>query len=450
MGEGKPQLAWPPGSQAWRSLQLCPPRGRPGPREACVRLCRSPQGASGTPPRSPGATGGGLGSSQGEAEWAGAARSGASCALLPVSLLLCSPASAWPPAPTSLYTGTCAPPSPSSPFSPELPLPRKALARPAASSGGPAAPRLSLTHQRGLWRLPELRAGVGGTTMGQPARAQPSAHAPVPRPVPKTRLFGLPGLRQAPEVSRCGPWQGHSPGGCKPAAITTEVPESSQVRMEGWCVCVDAHSWECVHTHGDCVYSGIMCVHTGLCAHGENVHGDCVCAHMGMFVYTRGLCVFAHGDCSCGRESGTHRVCVLMGVLCVYCGIVCVCACTRLCVYMGIVCVCTRRCECVRGECVCTHGGVCAHGDCACTWDCVCAHGECVCAHGDCVCAWGGFCVYSVVCVQMGIVGITGLCVYTWGLCVHTEMVLCAQETVCVHMGVFVYTWRLLICAPGD
>lgn len=62
--------AWPPGSQAWRSLQLCPAEAA----RAWGSLCEavpSSQGARGTPPRSPGATGGGLGSSQGGAEWAG-------------------------------------------------------------------------------------------------------------------------------------------------------------------------------------------------------------------------------------------------------------------------------------------------------------------------------------------------------------------------------------------
>lgn len=73
MGEGKPQPGPhppPPSSQACRSLQLCPAEAA----RACGSLCEavpSSQGARGTPPRSPGATGRGLGSSQGGAEWAG-------------------------------------------------------------------------------------------------------------------------------------------------------------------------------------------------------------------------------------------------------------------------------------------------------------------------------------------------------------------------------------------
>ena len=163
------------------------------------------------------------------------------------------------------------PPAPLS-FQPPLPaLPLAAEALPLARPLPPAAQqhRLPLAHHGGLGGLPGRGAEAGGRPRARgcwerrglrgPAPAPgPSQgpRGPVARPVPETRLLGLPGLCQAlPQVPPCASREGAAAGGRGPAAATTEVPESSQVRMEG-CVCVCV----CVCDGGVCVCDGGVCM----------------------------------------------------------------------------------------------------------------------------------------------------------------------------------------------
>lgn len=216
----------------------------------------------------------------------GAARSGASCALTPGLSPSLQPGQRLAPSPTSLCTRNLRAPSPSSPFSPTAAPQEGPFARPAASSGGPLAP--SVPHPSAWpWRAPRgSERAIGGTTMDQPRpRAQPkSAHAPVPRPVPKT------GCLASPVFARLSPkCPAVAHGKVQPLADASRQlsrPRSRRAARSkdgGWCVCVWMRTHRGVCTHGDCVcaLSGIMCVHTGLCVHMGRVcaHGDCVCVH---------------------------------------------------------------------------------------------------------------------------------------------------------------------------
>lgn len=176
MVEGKPQPA--ASSQDWRSLQLCPGEAARA-WGSLFEAVPFSQGARGTPPQSPGATGRAWAPA-----WRGQPTAGPAVPSLPVSLLLCSPASGWLPAPIWLCT-----PEPARPPLPPAPSPKAAAplegpsARPAASSGGPAAP--SVPHPSAWpWRAPR-GPGRGGRLMCQGRSAGPPWISSGPGPSPR-------------------------------------------------------------------------------------------------------------------------------------------------------------------------------------------------------------------------------------------------------------------------
>lgn len=193
----------------------CALRRWPGLRGS--RLCEavpSSQGARGTPPGPQGQPGGGLEAPAREgAEWAGGSPRGQ---LRPHSRSLSfSAAGQRPglPAPTSLCTPEPTRPlSPPSPFSPSCRSPgRPFRSRPAASSGGPAAP--SVPHPSGVaLEAPGApRRASSGTTMDQPRpQAQPKRACAVPRPVLR-RAVWPPGLRRLSRSVPLWPMAGVQP-----------------------------------------------------------------------------------------------------------------------------------------------------------------------------------------------------------------------------------------------
>lgn len=181
MGEGKPQ------SGNWHPRGLEEPPGCPGRRPGLGEPVRGRAillGGSGHPSSVPRGNQRGPWLQPEGAEWAGAAGGWAAVPLLRVFLLLCSPASAWPPAPTWLCT-----PGPACPRLPPAPSPRAAAPREgpsprlAASSGGPAVP--SAPHPLAwLWRAPRAPSGSGRPAR-QGRRTGPPWTSPGPGPSPR-------------------------------------------------------------------------------------------------------------------------------------------------------------------------------------------------------------------------------------------------------------------------
>lgn len=181
MGEGKPQ------SGNWHPRGLEEPPGCPGRRPGLGEPVRGHAillGARGTPPQSPGATRGGLGSSLKGPSGRGSRRRG-SRALTPRLSPSLQPGQRLAPSPhLAVYTGTCVPPSPSSPFSPScrspgrpFPSPGRFIRRPS-STVCPSPISVALEGSPGSERKREAGASgaADGASMDKPrSRAQPKA-----------------------------------------------------------------------------------------------------------------------------------------------------------------------------------------------------------------------------------------------------------------------------------
>lgn len=175
MGEGKPQ----PGPPAPRpgGASSCALRRRPGLGEACVRLCHPPRGLGAPLPGPQGQPVGAWAPAREGPSGQGAARSGASCALTPGLSPSLQPGQRLAPSPhLAVYTGTCAPPSPSSPFSPSCRSPGRPFRSPSRFIRRPSSTVCPSPISVALEGSPGSERAIGGTTMDQPRpRAQPKA-----------------------------------------------------------------------------------------------------------------------------------------------------------------------------------------------------------------------------------------------------------------------------------
>ena len=182
MVEGKPQPA--ASSQAWRSLQLCPGEAARA-WGSLFEAVPFSQGARGTPPWSPGATGRAWAPAWKGPNGQGAARGGASCALTPRLSPSLQPGQRLAPSPhLAVYTGTCAPPSPSSPFSQSCRSPGRPFRSPSrfirrpSSTVCPSPISVALEGSPGSEQKREagVSGAVRGASMDQPRpQAQPKA-----------------------------------------------------------------------------------------------------------------------------------------------------------------------------------------------------------------------------------------------------------------------------------